>query len=98
MITAAKSGHPGGSLSAVEFMVTLYFDQMRHDPQNPAWAERDRIILSKGHACPVLYACMAECGYTPLDQVEHAAQDGLHLSGPSRTSGSFPRLRRPRAA
>ena len=50
MITAAKSGHPGGSLSAVEILVTLFFDALRHDPANPKWPDRDRFILSKGHA------------------------------------------------
>ena len=69
MIGAAKSGHPGGSLSAVETLVTLYFDVMRHDPANPKWAERDRFILSKGHAAPVLYAVFAEAGYTPADSL-----------------------------
>ena len=67
MICAAKSGHPGGSLSAVETLVTLYFDVMRHDPANPTWPERDRFILSKGHAAPVLYSVLAECGYTPVE-------------------------------
>ena len=56
MIGAAKSGHPGGSLSAVEMVVELFFDQMRIDPANPKWKDRDRFILSKGHAAPVLYA------------------------------------------
>ncbi|MBZ2187162.1 MAG: transketolase [Bryobacter sp.] len=69
MITAAKSGHPGGSLSATELVVTLFFDTMRHDPANPKWADRDHFILGKGHACPVLYSTMAECGYTPIDQL-----------------------------
>src|SRR5450755_915512 len=63
MITAAKSGHPGGSLSAVELVVELYFNHMRIDPANPKWADRDRFVLSKGHAAPVLYAVMAEMGY-----------------------------------
>ncbi len=63
MIGAAGSGHPGGSLSAVELLVALYFRVLRHDPQNPLWADRDRFILSKGHACPVLYATYAEAGY-----------------------------------
>jgi transketolase len=69
MIGAAKSGHPGGSLSAVEILVELYFNRLRIDPKNPTWADRDRFILSKGHAAPVLYAVMAEAGYaqTPLD-------------------------------
>src|SRR5437763_4501946 len=63
MIGQAKSGHPGGSLSAVEILTTLYFDVMRHDPTRPAWPDRDRFILSKGHACPVLYCAYAESGY-----------------------------------
>ena len=63
MIGAAGSGHPGGSLSAVEILVELYFDFMRIDPHNPKWPERDRFILSKGHGCPALYAVMAEAGY-----------------------------------
>src|ERR1700756_2052035 len=69
MITAAKSGHPGGSLSAVEIVVTLFFDVMRHDPANPKWKDRDRFILSKGPCFPVLYGVMAECGYCPKDQL-----------------------------
>ena len=69
MITAAKSGHPGGSLSATEIVVTLFFDVLHHDPANPKWKDRDRFILSKGHCCPVLYAVMAECGYCPKDQL-----------------------------
>jgi transketolase len=69
MITEAGSGHPGGSLSEAEILVTLFFDQMRHDPANPKWPDRDHFILSKGHACPMLYAIMAECGYCPVDQL-----------------------------
>ena len=69
MITEAKSGHPGGSLSAVEILVTLFFDVMRHDPANPKWKDRDRFILSKGHGCPILYAVLAECGYCDKDQL-----------------------------
>jgi transketolase len=81
MITAAKSGHPGGSLSAVEILVTLFFDVMRHDPQNPHWADRDRFILSKGHACPVLYSVMAQCGYTPQDQLNTLRKLGSIYQG-----------------
>ena len=81
MITAAKSGHPGGSLSAVEILVTLFFDVMRHDPNNPKWPQRDRFILSKGHACPVLYAVMAECGYTPKDQLKTLRKLGSIYQG-----------------
>jgi transketolase len=69
MISKANSGHPGGSLSAVEIFTALYFKVLRHDPQNPKWPERDRFILSKGHAAPVLYAALIECGYLSADQL-----------------------------
>ena len=69
MITEAGSGHPGGSLSAAEIVTTLFFDVLRHDPDNPQWPDRDRFILSKGHCCPILYAVMAECGYCPKDKL-----------------------------
>lgn len=69
MITEAKSGHPGGSLSAVEILVTLFYDVLRHDPANPKWPDRDRFILSKGHCAPILYAIMADWGYAPADQL-----------------------------
>jgi transketolase len=81
MITAAKSGHPGGSLSAVELLVTLFFDVLRHDPGNPRWPDRDRFILSKGHACPVLYSVMAQCGYTPEDQLRSLRKLGSIYQG-----------------
>jgi transketolase len=63
MIHAAKAGHPGGSLSAVEMVTALYFHVMNIDPENPDWTDRDRFVLSKGHACPVLYAALARRGY-----------------------------------
>jgi len=81
MTGAAKSGHPGGSLSAVEILVTLFFDIMKHDPANPQWPDRDRFILSKGHGCPVLYAVMAECGYTPVDQLKTLRKLGSPYQG-----------------
>ena len=81
MITAAKSGHPGGSLSAVELTVTLFFDRLRHDPANPKWADRDRFILSKGHAAPVLYSVMAQCGYTPADTLKDLRKLGSIYQG-----------------
>src|ERR1041385_5592604 len=59
-ITKAGSGHPGGSFSALEIILTLYSGEMRFDPQNPTWPERDRFVLSKGHGVPALYAVMAE--------------------------------------
>ena len=83
MITAAKSGHPGGSLSAVEILTELYFNTMRIDPANPKWADRDRLILSKGHAAPVLYSVMAERGYadTPKDQLNTLRKLGSVYQG-----------------
>ena len=81
MITAGKSGHPGGSLSAVEILVTLYFDVMRHDSSNPHDPNRDRVILSKGHAAPVLYSVMAQSGYTPVDQLNTLRKLGSIYQG-----------------
>jgi transketolase len=83
MIGAAKSGHPGGSLSAVELVVTLYFDYMNIDPKNPTMPDRDRFILSKGHAAPVLYSVMAELGYaeTPRDQLNTLRKLGSVYQG-----------------
>ena len=81
MISKANSGHPGGSLSAVETITALYFHVLRHDPDNPAWRERDRFILSKGHAAPVLYAALAECGYMSIDQLLTLRQMDSCLQG-----------------
>jgi transketolase len=81
MTGAAKSGHPGGSLSAVEILVTLYFDVMHHDPANPQWPDRDRFILSKGHAAPVLYSVLAECGYVPASQLNTLRKLGSIFQG-----------------
>jgi transketolase len=83
MTGAAKSGHPGGSLSAADIVTTLYFDVLRHDPANPKWAERDRFILSKGHAAPVLYAALAEAGYacTPPEQLNTLRRLGSIYQG-----------------
>lgn len=69
MITEAGSGHPGGSLSAAEIVVTLWYDVLRHDPEAPHTPGRDRFILSKGHCCPILYPVMADFGYCPEDQL-----------------------------
>jgi transketolase len=81
MITAGKSGHPGGSLSAVEILITLFFDALNHDPANPKWPDRDRFILSKGHAAPVLYSVLAQCGYTPEDQLNTLRKLGSIYQG-----------------
>lgn len=69
MIYEAGSGHPGGSLSAVEIIATLYFDKMRVDSRNPNWEDRDRFIPSKGHCAPTLYAILAEKGFFPKSEL-----------------------------
>ena len=69
MIGEAGSGHPGGSLSSVEILTALYFKILRHNPADPHWEDRDRFILSKGHAAPVLYSCLGECGYLPEEEL-----------------------------
>jgi transketolase len=66
---AAGSGHPTSSLSAVEILATLYFRILRHDPRKPDWPDRDRFILSKGHAAPALYAALARSGYFPVEHL-----------------------------
>jgi transketolase len=81
MIGKAGSGHPGGSLSAVEIVVTLFWKILRHKPSEPAWPDRDRFILSKGHAAPVLYAALAECGYFPKAELNTLRQIDSHLQG-----------------
>src|SRR3982751_6675753 len=91
MITEAKSGHPGGSLSATEIIVTLFFDVMRHDPANPKWKDRDRFILSKGHCCPILYAVMAECSYCPKETLNTLRKLGSIYQG-HRDGRFFPAL------
>lgn len=81
MIGKAGSGHPGGSLSAVEILTALYFKVMKHKPQDPHWADRDRFILSKGHAAPALYATLAECGYFPVEELLTLRQMDSRLQG-----------------
>lgn len=82
MIAEAKSGHPGGSLSAADIVATLYFGGvLSHDPSNPAWPARDRFILSKGHAAPVLYAALAEAGYFGRDHLLTLRKLGSILQG-----------------
>ncbi len=81
MIAKAGSGHPGGSLSAVEIVTALYWKILRHKPSDPRWPDRDRFILSKGHAAPVLYAALAECGYFPLEWLSTLRKTGTCLQG-----------------
>ena len=81
MIGEAGSGHPGGSLSEVELLTGLYFRVMRYNPKDPAWADRDRFILSKGHGCPALYAVMAEAGYIDRSVLGTLRKMGSPLQG-----------------
>lgn len=81
MIGAAGSGHPGGSLSAVDIITALYFHEMRLDPAQPHWPGRDRFILSKGHAAPALYAALAVRGFFPTEQLATLRKMGSPLQG-----------------
>ncbi|MDA8210738.1 MAG: transketolase [Clostridia bacterium] len=81
MITGAKSGHPGGSLSAAEIVATLYFHEMKLNPQQPDWPERDRFVLCKGHAAPVLYAALAEKGFFPVEEIMTLRKINSRLQG-----------------
>lgn len=81
MIAGAGSGHPGGSLSCADILVTLYFRVLRVDPRRPQWPDRDRFVLSKGHACPALYAVLAERGFFPLDELWTLRRLGSSLQG-----------------
>ena len=81
MLCQAGSGHPGGALSAADLMTGLYFDQLKHNPKKPDWPERDLVIFSKGHACPVLYACLAEAGYFPREELLTLRKFGSRLQG-----------------
>ena len=78
---AAKAGHPGGSLSAADLFTYLYFKEMRIDPANPRWEDRDRFVLSKGHTAPGLYAALANRGYFPVSDLLTLRQIGSHLQG-----------------
>lgn len=77
----AKSGHPGGSLSAADIFTYLYFKEMNVDPQNPQWSDRDRFVLSKGHCCPSLYAVLALKGYFDMSELEKLRHVGAMLQG-----------------
>ena len=81
MIAAAGSGHPGGSLSVVDLLAVLYARHLRHDPKRPDWPERDRLILSKGHACPALYAVLARRGFFPQESLLTLRRLGSPLQG-----------------
>ena len=100
MIHEVQSGHPGGSLSSVEILASLYFSILKHDPNNPRWENRDKFILSKAHACPVLYVALAQSGYFPESELmtfrkinsrlqghAHIKTPGVEMSGGSLGQG-----------
>jgi transketolase len=95
---AAASGHPGGSLSIADMLSYLYFAEMKVDPENPKWADRDRFVLSKGHAAPALYAALARKGFFPfeslttlrhIDSVLQGHPDMKHIPGVDMSTGSL---------
>ncbi len=81
MVHHVQSGHIGGSFSAAEIMTALYFEIMNIDPAHPRWPDRDRLLMSKGHACPVLYACLALRGYYPVEELHTLRQFESRLQG-----------------
>jgi transketolase len=81
MLTHAGSGHPGGSLSVIDLLVAIAFGRLRHDPRRPDWPDRDRIVLSKGHAVPALYTVMARAGYFPEERLITLRKLGSPLQG-----------------
>ncbi len=81
MIGTAGSGHPGGSLSATDILTVLFFHEMRHKPDDPDWPDRDRFILSKGHAAPALYAAYAESGYCSVEDLDSLRKLGSPFQG-----------------
>jgi len=81
MLVAAGSGHTAGSLGMADIVTAFYFHILKHDPKNPAWEKRDRLVLSHGHVCPALYAAMAQAGYFPLEECMTLRKFGSRLQG-----------------
>lgn len=81
MIYEAQSGHPGGSLSISDIVAALYFSEMRVDPRNPQWADRDRFVLSKGHVCPIQYSALGLLGFFPEEVLHTLRKEGSMLQG-----------------
>jgi transketolase len=81
MIYEAQSGHPGGAFSAADIVAALYFSEMRIDPKNPKWPDRDRFVLSKGHVCPIQYAALGTLGYFPEEALHTLRKEGSILQG-----------------
>lgn len=81
MLLAAGSGHTAGPLDMADIFTLLYFHVLRHDPKDPAWADRDRLVLSNGHICPVMYATMAHAGYFPVEETKSLRKFNSRLQG-----------------
>ena len=81
MVAHAGSGHQGGPLGMADVFAVLYFHALNHDPKNPDWEDRDRLILSNGHTCPIRYAAMAESGYFPVEELMTLRRLGTRLQG-----------------
>ena len=81
MIYEAQSGHPGGSLSIADIVADLYFREMRVDPKNPRWEDRDRFVLSKGHVCPIQYSALGILGFFPEEDLHTLRKEGSKLQG-----------------
>ncbi len=81
MLLEAKSGHTAGPLGMADIFATLYFHTLKHNPKKPDWSERDRLVLSNGHICPVLYATMAHAGYFPVEELKTLRKFGSRLQG-----------------
>ena len=81
MVAEARSGHPGGAIGLAEIFTVLYFNILKHDPKNPEWEERDRLVLSNGHVCAVMYAAMARSGYFPVEELMTFRRLGSRLQG-----------------
>lgn len=88
-VHSAKSGHPGGSLSAADIMTYLYFEEMNINPDNPKKSDRDRFVLSKGHVAPALYSALAHRGYFPVEDLETLRQVGSNLQGHPDMKGTL---------
>lgn len=81
MLLTAKSGHTAGPLGMTDIFTVLYFHSLKHRPEDPLWQNRDRLVLSNGHICPVLYATMAHAGYMPIDELQTLRKFGSRLQG-----------------
>ena len=81
MLVEAGSGHTAGPLGMADIFTLLYFHILRHNPKNPSWDERDRLVLSNGHICPVMYSTMAHAGYMPVEELLTLRKFGSRLKG-----------------